>query len=82
MATHLNAIAMFMEYCPAGDLEVFIPDPQMGKIWEGERMFEVDLWGMFACLAAAVGVMARGTEDDEADPIFHGTGDEELVHNE
>lgn len=73
---------MFLEYYPGGDCDVLIPSVTMRRVWEGERICEIDLWAMFACLAAAMGVMARRTEDEDAEATLHGLGAGDLVHYE
>jgi hypothetical protein len=70
-------IAMYLEYCPAGDLSAFLkldPDPS--------PILEVDLWGMFYCLASAISVIARETEDVDSDLMLGLNDDYNLVHYE
>lgn len=70
-----SLIAMFLEYCPGGDLSKFIQPNE-------PPILEIDLWAMFHCLALAMSVLARGTEDPNSPPVGHGLRDFELVHYE
>ncbi|KUJ12865.1 kinase-like protein [Mollisia scopiformis] len=76
-------VGIYLEYCPGGDLTVFL-DPLQSLIpsskLKKDLLLEVDLWAMFFCLASAVAFIARGTEDFNAAPVLQGLFSTELVH--
>ena len=49
---------------------------------DAKPIAEVDLWAMFYCLACAVSVIARGTEDVNSEPVLHGILTADLLHYE
>ena len=62
----LGVVKIFLEYCPGGDLMQFLREYH-----DDERkppLHEVDVWAIFYCLALAVVVMDRGTENLTAQP--------------
>lgn len=67
-------VAMFLEFCPAGDLLRF-----EGR---GDKILEVDLWEIFLCLASANSVIDRGTEDVNSGRVLYGNHGKTLVHYE
>jgi hypothetical protein len=70
-------VAIFLEYCADGDLSS-ITRNQGG----GPGILEVDLWGLFFCLASANAALERGTEDMNSEPVLFGTSDDIMVHSE
>ncbi|CAG8982414.1 hypothetical protein HYALB_00007093 [Hymenoscyphus albidus] len=55
-----EVVKIFMEFCPGGDVDVFLPKsyPVKGEVG-GMGLEEVDLWALFCCMAEGVGVIAE-----------------------
>ncbi|CAG8955647.1 hypothetical protein HYFRA_00009601 [Hymenoscyphus fraxineus] len=55
-----EVVKIFMEFCPGGDVDVFLPKsyPIKGEVG-GMGLEEVDLWALFCCMAEGVVVIAE-----------------------
>lgn len=73
-----QVVRIFLEYCPGGDLHQFVPARSEAIEQKLEPLSELDLWGIFKCLALGVLAMDKRSEDVlEAQRYNH---DEELLH--
>lgn len=73
-----KVVRIFLEYCPGGDLQQFLPNEATQVKEDKEPMSEMDLWGKFRCMALGILAMDKRTED-----VLDANGwndDEELMH--
>ncbi|KAK6582490.1 hypothetical protein PZA11_004898 [Diplocarpon coronariae] len=76
-----EVVKIFLEYCPGGDLNQFIPgragESRSTKI-APEPLSEMDAWAIFNCLALGVHALDRRSENTFDNIVWE--DDEELMH--
>lgn len=72
-------IRLFLEHCPGADLTFLLEKQERKEKLPNNPLLEADIWAIFNCLALAVAVMDRGTEDPNA-PAWSKTT--EIAHYE
>lgn len=56
-------VTLFLEFCPGGDMDQFLPRNQDEIDNPPPLLDEEDMWSIFNCMALGIAVMGRGTED-------------------
>lgn len=75
-----EVVKLFLEFCPGGDLDQFLPTSEEDLKNPLPPIDEYDLWAMFHCMALGVTVLDRGTEDITA-PAWNGDANHtEFMH--
>lgn len=77
-----DVVKIFLEYCPGGDLDQFLPRNEQEEANPKPLLQEPDLWALFYCLALGISVMDRGTETPQGPSPDWWDGTKRLLHGD